>query len=103
MAVVASAGTVNTGAIDPLDEIAGICQRHGVWFHIDGAYGAPAILTGEYREQLAGLARCDSLALDPHKWLYVPVEAGLVLVRDAQAMRAAFSLVPAYLRTTGDP
>jgi aromatic-L-amino-acid decarboxylase len=103
MAVVASAGTVNTGAIDPLDEIADICERHGVWFHVDGAYGAPAILTAEYRDQLAGLARCDSLALDPHKWLYVPVEAGLVLVRGAQAMRAAFSLVPPYLRTAGNP
>lgn len=101
IAVIASAGTVNTGAIDPLADIADICQRHGVWLHVDGAYGAPAILSRQYREQLAALARADSLALDPHKWLYVPVEAGLVLVRDAQAMRAAFSLVPAYLRTDG--
>jgi glutamate/tyrosine decarboxylase-like PLP-dependent enzyme len=103
IAVIASAGTVNTGAIDPLEEIADICARHNVWFHVDGAYGAPAILTDAYRGQLAGLARCDSLALDPHKWLYVPVEAGLILVRDGQAMRAAFSLVPPYLRTDGNP
>src|SRR5258706_3396388 len=103
MAVVASAGTVNTGAIDPLVAIADICGRHNVWFHVDGAYGAPAILTDEYKDQLAGLARCDSLALDPHKWLYVPVEAGLILVRDASAMRSAFSLIPPYLRTDGNP
>jgi aromatic-L-amino-acid/L-tryptophan decarboxylase len=99
--VIASAGTVNTGAIDPLDEIADICARHGVWLHVDGAYGAPAILAAKYKELLSALARADSLALDPHKWLYVPVEAGLVLVRDAEVMRAAFSLVPPYLRTDG--
>jgi glutamate/tyrosine decarboxylase-like PLP-dependent enzyme len=101
LAVVASAGTVNTGAIDPLDEIADICARHKVWLHVDGAYGAPAILTSKYRKELSAISRADSLALDPHKWLYVPVEAGLVLVRDAQAMRDAFSLVPPYLRTDG--
>jgi aromatic-L-amino-acid/L-tryptophan decarboxylase len=99
LAVVASAGTVNTGAIDPLDAIADVCARHGVWLHVDGAYGAPAILTARYGEALAALGRADSLALDPHKWLYVPVEAGLVLVRDAAAMRATWSLVPPYLRT----
>jgi aromatic-L-amino-acid/L-tryptophan decarboxylase len=103
VAVIASAGTVNTGAIDPLDEIADVCGRHRVWLHVDGAYGAPAVLTERCREELLPLARADSLALDPHKWLYVPVEAGLVLVRDAKAMRTAFSLVPPYLRTDGSP
>ncbi|HEU0298656.1 MAG TPA: pyridoxal-dependent decarboxylase [Longimicrobium sp.] len=102
MAVVASAGTVNTGAIDPLDEIADVCARHGVWLHVDGAYGAPAILLDEFRPALRALARADSVAIDPHKWMYVPVDAGLVLVRDAQAMRDAFSLVPPYLRTDAD-
>ncbi|CAN5143404.1 aspartate aminotransferase family protein [soil metagenome] len=102
MAVVASAGTVNTGAIDPIDAIADICREHGVWLHVDGAYGAPAILTAQYRDALAPIARADSLAVDPHKWLYVPVEAGLVLVRDARAMRDTFSLVPPYLRIDGD-
>jgi aromatic-L-amino-acid/L-tryptophan decarboxylase len=101
VAVIASAGTVNTGAIDPLVAIASICDRHDIWLHVDGAYGAPAILTEKYREPLSGLSRADSLSLDPHKWLYVPVEAGLVLIRDAQAMRAAFSLVPPYLQTQG--
>jgi glutamate/tyrosine decarboxylase-like PLP-dependent enzyme len=107
VAVVASAGTVNTGAIDPLDEIADICARRGAWLHVDGAYGAPAVLTrahqATYGAALAAMARADSVALDPHKWLYVPVEAGAVLVRDAGAMREAFSLVPPYLRTDGSP
>ena len=101
IAVIASAGSVNTGAIDPLDEIADVCAGHKVWLHVDGAYGAPAILTGRYAKQLSALARADSLALDPHKWLYVPVEAGVVLVRDARHMRATFSLVPPYLQTDG--
>jgi aromatic-L-amino-acid decarboxylase len=102
VAVIASAGTVNTGAIDPVDALADVCARREVWLHVDGAYGAPAILLDEYREQLRGLGRADSLAIDPHKWLYVPVDAGLVLVRDAQAMRDTFSLVPPYLRTDGN-
>ncbi len=99
MAVVASAGTVNTGAIDPLGPIADVCARRGLWLHVDGAYGAPAILTDAYREALAPIARADSVAMDPHKWLSVPVESGLVVVRDAALMRETFSLVPAYLRT----
>jgi hypothetical protein len=101
IAVIANAGTVNRGAIDPLDEIADVCAQHKVWLHVDGAYGAPAILTGRYAKQLSALARADSIALDPHKWLYVPVEAGVVLVRDARHMRATFSLVPPYLQTDG--
>ena len=101
IAVIASAGTVNTGAIDPLDEIADVCATHKVWLHVDGAYGAPAILVGQYAKQLSALSRADSIALDPHKWLYVPVEAGVVLVRDACQMRATFSLVPPYLQTDG--
>ena len=101
IAVTATAGTVNTGAIDPLDEVASVCAAHGVWLHVDAAYGGPAILTDEYRDALAPLSRADSVALDPHKWMYVPVEAGFVLVRDGQAMRDAFSLVPPYIRGAG--
>jgi aromatic-L-amino-acid decarboxylase len=103
IAVVASAGTTSTGAIDPLDEIADVCARHRVWMHVDGAYGAPAILSERFRRQLAGLSRADSLALDPHKWLYVPVDAGALLVRDPERLRDAFSLVPPYLRLEHDP
>jgi aromatic-L-amino-acid/L-tryptophan decarboxylase len=103
MAVIASAGTVNTGAIDPIGEIADVCQTHRTWLHIDGAYGAPAVLTDAYREAIGPIARADSLAVDPHKWLSVPVENGLVLVKDAVLMRDTFSLVPPYLRSEGDP
>src|SRR4030095_4063697 len=99
IAGVASAGTTNTGAIDDLDGIADVCQRHGVWLHVDAAYGGPAILTHQDAARLAPLARADSVALDPHKWMFVPVEAGLVMVRDGEAMRAAFRLVPPSLRT----
>ena len=101
IAVTATAGSVNTGAIDPLDDIASVCAAHGVWFHVDAAYGGPAILTEEYRLALAALSRADSVALDPHKWMYVPVEAGFVMVRDGEAMRNAYSLVPPYIRGTG--
>jgi glutamate/tyrosine decarboxylase-like PLP-dependent enzyme len=102
IAVIASAGTVNTGAIDPLDEIADVCARQNVWLHVDGAYGGPAILTRRYAKELSAISRANSIALDPHKWLCVPVEAGLVLVREGTSMRSAFSLVPPYLQTDGN-
>jgi glutamate/tyrosine decarboxylase-like PLP-dependent enzyme len=101
IAVIATAGSTNTGAIDDLAAIAEVAQRHGVWLHVDAAYGGPAILSAQYRDALRPIAAADSIALDPHKWLFVPVEAGLVMVRDAAVMRAAFSLVPPYLRTDG--
>ncbi|GAA3452744.1 pyridoxal phosphate-dependent decarboxylase family protein [Dactylosporangium matsuzakiense] len=103
LAVVATAGTVNTGAVDDIDAIAGVCAEFGVWLHVDAAYGGPAVLLLDgHREARAGIARADSVGLDPHKWLYAPVGAGLVLLRDPAAARAAFSLVPDYLRTDGD-
>jgi len=101
IAVVATAGTTNTGAIDDLQAIAAVCRRHGAWMHVDAAYGGPAILSDEYGSAVAALAHADSAAVDPHKWMFVPVEAGLVLVRDGEAMRSAFSLVPPYIRTQG--
>jgi aromatic-L-amino-acid/L-tryptophan decarboxylase len=96
--VAASAGTVNTGAVDPLEEIAGVAREHGLWFHIDGAYGALGILAEEAGPVYAGLELADSLALDPHKWLGVPVDCGSVLFRDPAGPRDTFSLVPPYLR-----
>lgn len=102
VAVAASAGTASTGSIDPLHDIQDVCHRYGVWFHVDAAYGGPAILTSRYKAELSALKDADSLALDPHKWMYVPVEAGLSLVRDGAAMRDAFSLVPPYIRTEGN-
>jgi glutamate/tyrosine decarboxylase-like PLP-dependent enzyme len=96
--VSASAGTVNTGAIDPLDTIADLCAEQGLWFHVDGAYGGLGALAEQTSGLYSGLERADSLAIDPHKWLYVPVECGCAFVRDARAMRDTFSLVPPYLR-----
>jgi glutamate/tyrosine decarboxylase-like PLP-dependent enzyme len=96
--VAPSAGTVNTGAIDPLEALADLCARKGLWLHIDGAYGGFGILAEQTAGKYRGIERADSLAIDPHKWLYVPVECGCAIVRDAQAMRDTFSLVPPYLR-----
>jgi aromatic-L-amino-acid decarboxylase len=101
IAVIATGGSTNTGAIDDLHSIAGVCRRHDVWMHVDAAYGGPAILSAGYASELRAVAEADSVALDPHKWLFVPVEAGLVIVRDADAMRSTFSLVPPYIRQSG--
>ena len=97
--VAATAGTVNTGAIDPLDEIADFCAAEDLWLHVDGAYGAVGVLDPELAPRFAGLARADSLAMDAHKWLSVPVECGCALVRDEKLLRDTFSVVPPYLRT----
>jgi glutamate/tyrosine decarboxylase-like PLP-dependent enzyme len=96
--VVASAGTVNTGAIDPLDATANLCAAEALWFHVDGAYGAVGLLDPAVANRYAGLERADSVAIDPHKWLSVPYECGCALVRDGGLLRDAFSLVPPYLR-----
>jgi glutamate/tyrosine decarboxylase-like PLP-dependent enzyme len=95
--VVGNAGTVNTGAIDPLDELADLCAREGLWFHVDGAYGAMASVSPRLRPLFAGLERADSVAADPHKWLYVPYEAGATLVRDPGRMAEAFRRPAPYL------
>ena len=100
--VAASAGTVGTGAIDPLDRIADLCASERLWLHVDGAYGAVGAALPSHRARYAGLERADSVVLDPHKWLSVPVECGAVLVRDSRLLREAFSLVPDYLRTEAD-
>jgi glutamate/tyrosine decarboxylase-like PLP-dependent enzyme len=100
--VVGTAGTVSTGAIDPLGEIARICRARGVWFHVDGAYGAPAACLPEASADLGALALADSVAVDPHKWLYAPLEAGCVLVRDRGALRATFAYHPPYYPATGE-
>ena len=96
--VAASAGTVNTGAIDPLNRIADLCQKESLWFHIDGAYGGVGILAEQAGQLFRGIERADSLGIDPHKWMYIPVECGCAIIRDKKAMRDTFSLVPPYLR-----
>jgi glutamate/tyrosine decarboxylase-like PLP-dependent enzyme len=94
--LVGNAGTVGTGALDPLPEMAAICREFGLWFHVDGAYGALAAVLPDAPADFAGLSEADSLAVDPHKWLYAPLEAGCALVRDIQKLRDAFSYHPTY-------
>ena len=99
--VVGTAGTVGTGAIDPLPEMAAMCRKYDLWFHVDGAYGAPAAVLPDASPQLLGLREADSIALDPHKWLYSPLEAGCALVRDPQHLLATFSHHPTYYNFNG--
>jgi glutamate/tyrosine decarboxylase-like PLP-dependent enzyme len=98
--VIASAGTTNTGAIDPLPELSALCREQGLWLHVDGAYGAAAIIAERGRELLAGLELADSLSLDPHKWMFQPYELGCVLVRDRDHLRETFRILPEYLKDT---
>src|SRR3977135_4047986 len=96
--VIANAGTTNTGAVDPLSDLADLCTAEGLWLHADGAYGAAAVICERGRGKLAGLDRVDSLSLDPHKWLFQPFECGCVLVRDTAHLKSAFQLMPEYMR-----
>jgi aromatic-L-amino-acid decarboxylase len=98
--VAATAGTTSTGAVDPLPELAELCAEEGLWLHVDGAYGAPAVLAEAGRAALAGLDRADSLALDPHKWLFQPYEIGCVLVREPGLLERTFAMSGVYLRDT---
>jgi len=95
--VIGSAGTVNTGAIDNLNALADLCRDEDLWFHVDGAIGAVAVLAENVKPQLAGIERADSIALDLHKWMHIPFEAGCAIVRSEKAHRSTFSLTPEYL------
>jgi aromatic-L-amino-acid decarboxylase len=97
LAVVATAGTVATGAIDPLGEIADLCDREGLWLHVDGAYGAPAVLADDLRPLFAGIERAHSIAFDPHKWMYTPHSGGCVVVRDLFWLVDSFGAAPSYV------
>jgi len=96
--VVGTAGSVSTGSVDPLPEISALCKEYGVWFHVDGAYGGFAAAVPQAPDDLRGLSLADSVAVDPHKWLYAPLEAGCALVRDPEMLRAAFAYHPPYYR-----
>jgi glutamate/tyrosine decarboxylase-like PLP-dependent enzyme len=100
--VVASAGTVDTGAIDPLPEIADICRRYGAWLHVDGAYGGLFALCSEGKALLRGIEQADSVALDPHKTLFLPYGTGAALVRDGRHLQDAFSASGEYIRPLGE-
>lgn len=98
--VIANAGTTNTGAIDPLTELTSLCRAEGLWLHVDGAYGAAAVISRRGRELLRGIELADSLSLDPHKWLFQPFEIGCVLVRDLAQLPDTFRILPEYLKDT---
>jgi aromatic-L-amino-acid/L-tryptophan decarboxylase len=101
--VVASGGTVNTGAIDPIAGLADFCAREGLWFHVDGAFGALFVLSARVRAELLPCGRADSIALDPHKLLFAPLEAGCLLVRDREKLMQAFRFSSSYLTADEDP
>ncbi|WP_275294945.1 pyridoxal-dependent decarboxylase [Amycolatopsis sp. La24] len=100
--VVATAGTVTSGSIDPIGPIADLCERENLWLHVDGAYGALFVLADSARETFAPLSRADSIALDPHKMLFTPLEAGALVVKDAAKLRAAFAFSSSYLTVAED-
>ena len=95
--IIGSSGTVNTGAIDDLNTLADICEAENLWFHVDGAIGAIAMLSEKAKPLLAGIERADSVALDLHKWLHMPFEAGCIIIKDNEAHKGTFSLIPEYL------
>ena len=100
IAICGNAGATNTGAIDPLDEIADYCESEDIWFHVDAAYGGFAVLTDRGAELLKGLERADSIAMDAHKWLFQPFECGCLMVKDIRKLEGAFSVQPEYLQDT---
>jgi aromatic-L-amino-acid decarboxylase len=100
--VIGTAGSVGTGAVDPLKEIAAICKRHDCWFHVDGAYGGFAAALPELKNLFDGIGMADSIAIDPHKWLYSPLEAGCTLVKNPEALTDAFSFHPVYFNFDGE-
>ncbi len=97
-AVVATVGTTSTTSIDPVPQIADVCERYGLWLHVDGAYGGSAAVAPEMRPVLAGCERADSLIVNPHKWLFTPIDCSVFYTRKPDVVKAAFSLVPEYLR-----
>jgi aromatic-L-amino-acid decarboxylase len=99
-AVVATVGTTSTTSIDPVPQIADICERHSLWLHVDGAYGASAAVDPTMRWVLAGCERADTLIVNPHKWLFTPIDCSVFYTRKPDVVKAAFSLVPEYLRNT---
>jgi aromatic-L-amino-acid decarboxylase len=102
LGVVATVGTTSTTSIDPVPEIADICREHGIWLHVDAAYGGTAAIVPEYRHVLSGVENADSMVVNPHKWLFVPIDCSAFFTRKPGMLKQAFSLVAEYLRTPED-
>ncbi len=100
IAIVATAGTTSVASVDPLREIAAIAGREKIWFHVDAAYAGSAAICPEFRKLLDGLELADSIVVNPHKWLFTPVDCSVLLTRDPATLKEAFTLVPEYLRTS---
>ncbi|MGD2044674.1 MAG: aminotransferase class V-fold PLP-dependent enzyme [Gemmatimonadota bacterium] len=100
IAVCANAGATNTGAVDPMPAIANFCEAESIWFHVDAAYGGFAVLSDEGKQLLSGIERADSIAMDAHKWLFQPFEAGCLMVKDIRRLESAFTVNPEYLQDT---
>jgi aromatic-L-amino-acid decarboxylase len=101
--VIATVGTTSTTAVDPVPQIADICERYGIWLHVDGAYGGHAGLVPEYRHLIAGCERAHSMVVNPHKWLFTPIDLSAFYTRHPEVLREALSLVPEYLRSAENP
>ncbi|HUQ92050.1 MAG TPA: pyridoxal-dependent decarboxylase [Bryobacteraceae bacterium] len=101
--VVATVGTPSTTSVDPVPEIADICEREQLWLHVDGAYGGHAAIVPEYRHFMDGASRADSLVINPHKWLFTPIDLSVLYLRRPEVLRNAISLSPEYLRSAADP
>lgn len=99
IAVVATAGTTSTTAVDPIDEVAEVCERENLWLHVDGAYGGSAAILPELRHLFIGWERADSIVINPHKWLFVPIDCSALFLRNPELLRRAFSVLPEYLVT----
>jgi aromatic-L-amino-acid decarboxylase len=99
IAVVATAGTTSTTSVDPIDRIAELCRQEGIWLHVDAAYAGSAAICPELREEFAGWEQADSIVFNPHKWLFTPIDCSVLMMRDVDVLRSAFSLVPEYLKT----
>ncbi|MDZ7681023.1 MAG: pyridoxal-dependent decarboxylase [Fodinibius sp.] len=96
---IAVAGTTNSGAVDDLEAVANICEKHNLWYHVDAAYGGPAAKVEGVSNLFAGIEKADSLVVNPHKWMYVPFEAGGALVKNPEHLRETFSTIPDYLKS----
>ncbi len=97
LCIVATAGTTNSGAVDDMEALADVCARRNLWLHVDGAYGAAAVFSDRYRNRVRGIERADSITIDPHKWLFMPFSAGVILTRHPEALSPAFEVATPYM------